>query len=281
MTATPVCRELSVLSLEKQAAPDMEGGVLHTLRLSAPGWERWSPGQFVMLRLKERGSELTWARPFSICQANDKELTLFFQVAGRGTTLLSAVRPGETVDVWGPLGNSFAVDAQGPTLLLAGGIGIAPFVGYIARHPAPNCLSMDFGHRLPLSCYPFAACGSAIAARNHHECVPADLQEFVSTIDLGISAIAAQNGLVLACGPLPFLRTVRSLALMHGARAQLSLETRMACGVGACLGCVVKGKVTAHTVKGEGGQLPDAPFSWVQTCTCGPVFWADEVELED
>lgn len=279
MAISPICREVTVLSLEQQADADSEGGVLHTLRLSAPGWESWEPGQFVMLRLKERGSDLIWARPFSICRADESSLTLFFQIAGRGTTLLSQVRKGETLDIWGPLGNSFAVSEKGPTLLLAGGIGIAPFVGYIERHPAPETLRMDFGHRLPLECYPFAACGSAIAARNHHECVPADLQAFVSTLEEGIADIAAQNGLVLACGPQPFLRTVHSLAQAHNARAQLSLENRMACGVGACLGCVVKGKVSAHAVKGEGGGA-DTPFSWVQTCTCGPVFWADEIKLD-
>jgi len=72
------------------------------------------------------------------------------------------------------------------------------------------------------------------------------------------------QGLVLACGPLPFLRTAQRFALELGVRTQLSLENKMACGVGACLGCV----------------SPDASGWPVQVCSEGPVFWADSITLE-
>ena len=268
------CLELPVLSLEQHAAPEGADSVIHTLRLAAPGWAAWQPGQFVMLRCKGARQDLIWARPFSISRADETELRIVFQVAGRGTEALRGVLPGDMLDVWGPLGNGFALAADGPTLLLAGGIGIAPFVGYIETHPAPETLSLEFGHRLPLDCYPFTDC-CAINARSYQDCGPDDLACFLESMEESIRGVAAENGLVLACGPMPFLRSVQDFSLRHKARAQVSLETRMACGVGACLGCVVKSKAGKH----KGSTDPEA-FAPVQVCTCGPVFWADEVDLD-
>lgn len=277
---TPLCRDVAVIALERHAPPEGGDGNLYTLRLQAPGWNGWKPGQFVMIRPRRAGTDVTWGRPFSISRADDKELIIVFQVVGRGTEAILDLSPGELVTVWGPLGNGFDVLPAGPTLLLAGGIGIAPFVGYIKNHPRPETLRMDFGHRLPLECYPFEACGcSGATVRNHHEQCRDDLDAFLATLESGIKEIAAQGGLVLACGPMPFLKSIQKFALRHGARAQLSLETRMACGVGACLGCVVKS--SAHG--GEHQNAPETPtaFRYVQTCTCGPVFWADQLNLDE
>ncbi len=279
----PVCREAAVLSLDRRTSPGAAEGELYTLRLRSPGWKAWHPGQFVMIRPHRAPSpDIFWARPFSISQADETELRIVFQVAGRGTRALLQLERGELVTVWGPLGNAFAVSRSGPTLLLAGGIGIAPFVGYIARHPAPETLRLEFGHRLPLDCYPFDECladfpAGNIAVRNHRETCPDDLARFVGTMADAIRDTAARDGLVLACGPMPFLKSVQTFSLRHKARAQLSLETRMACGVGACLGCVVKSKTAGDK------HRPDAPeaFRFVQTCTNGPVFRADELLLED
>ncbi len=276
LATPPICRELTVLSLESHSDPDAPGGHLFTLRLGSPGWDAWLPGQFVMLRPKNMGGDLLWARPFSISRSDASELRIVFQVAGRGTELMRGLRPGDVLDVWGPLGNAFAVSESGPTLLLAGGIGIAPFVGYIEKHPAPQTLRLDFGHRQPLGCYPFADC-SLIETRSHLECGPEDLACFLDTLEAGIRDTAEKNGLVLACGPMPFLRSVQKFARRYEARAQVSLETRMACGVGVCLGCVVK----AAGAEGGHAQSPASPeaFQYVQTCTCGPVFWAGQVDL--
>ena len=150
---------------------------------------------------------------------------------------MAKLRRGDKVHLWGPLGNRFAVEGGTPTLLLAGGIGIAPFVGYAERHPTPGVLSMVFGHRLPEDCYPVESLGERIA-----------------------------------CGPAPFLKAVQGFALAAKARCQLSLESRMACGVGACLGCVTK-----TTEKWPVEEKAGTP---VQTCTHGPVFWADQITLE-
>lgn len=277
---TPVCKDVPILSLERRVSPDSEGD-LFTLILRSPGWVNWHPGQFVMVRPQSAArADILWARPFSISRADEQELRLVFQVVGRGTKALLECERGELVTVWGPLGNAFSVSQGGPTLLLAGGIGIAPFVGYIERHPMPETLRLEFGHRLPLECYPFSAClgaESAIQATNHQECHADDLTRFITVLDNAVRETARQNGLVLACGPMPFLCSVQKFALQYGARAELSLETRMACGIGACLGCVVKS--TAPNAQTVALPAPKA-FEYVQTCTRGPVFRADAIDLE-
>jgi len=150
-------------------------------------------------------------------------------------------------------------------------MGIAPFIGYTAEHPKPWNISMLFGHREPLDCYPIDSINERITVDTLRETVPGDLDNFIFNIEERIKENAAQNGLVLACGPLPFLKTVQKFALEHGARCQLSLENKMACGVGGCLGCVVK---TTDAWPDEAKR--NAP---VQCCTKGPVFWADQVSL--
>lgn len=238
------------------------------LRLTPPAWSSWQPGQFIMLRPAHAGTERLWGRPFAICRLTPRDLVIFFQVRGKGTHEMAELKAGDEVDVWGPLGNALVMEKTTPTLLVAGGIGIAPFVGYAHAHPAPWNLSMEFGHRQSLDCYPFDSLNEKILVDPHHDKGPEDTAAFVELLDKRIAEHAAQKGLVLACGPTGLLQEVQRLAGKHGIRAQLSLETRMACGIGACLGCVVKAKPET------GGD-----FTHVQTCTCGPNFWADAVQL--
>lgn len=234
------------------------------LRLSHPGWAHWQPGQFTMLRPASFGLELPWGRPFSICHMTGRHLICFFRVQGRGTQRLAQVHPGDTVTAWGPLGRGFVMEENRPTLLLAGGMGMAPFVGYAHRHPQPWNLSMLFGHREPLDCFPMDSINERIPVDTLHEQNPDDLNNFIAALQERMRHCASQGGIALACGPEPFLRTIRSLALDLSCPTQLSLENRMACGVGACLGCVC--------------QTPRNPLP-VQTCIHGPVFWAQEVSL--
>ncbi len=122
--------------------------VFFALRLTPPSWESWRPGQFIMLRPARCGREVLWARPFSICRATSRDLIVFFQVRGRATAAMSRLLPGDVLDVWGPLGNALAMESKVPTLLLAGGIGIAPFVGYVHAHPSPWDITMAHQYHL-------------------------------------------------------------------------------------------------------------------------------------
>lgn len=245
-------------------------GRFFALRLERPEWKSWYPGQFVMVRPENWALDMPLARPFSICRVS-KELVLFFQVAGRGTARMAHLVCGDKVRLWGPLGNRFAVEEHRPTLLLAGGIGIAPFVGYVDRHPKPELLSLLFGHRQPSACYPVEVLSERINLEAYQEQEPEDLTKFLDLVRDRMADCAKAHGLVLACGPMPFLKTVQKNALACGAKTQLSLESKMGCGVGACLGCVTKTT--------EKWPVPDKAGMPVQTCTCGPVFWADQISL--
>ena len=243
----------------------------YALRLAPPAWTNWQPGQFVMIRPDSFGLEIPWARPLGICQLNQRHLICFFQVVGRGTEKLAKLKKGDEVNILGPLGHGFAVEDETQTLLLAGGMGIVPFVGYAYRHPKPWNLTMLFGHRAPIDCYPVDSIKERITVDTLRETVPGDLDNLIFSIEERMHDIADQNGLVLACGPTPFLKTVQNFAKKFQVRTQLSLENRMACGVGACLGCVTK------TTK----DWPDSQKaeSYVQVCTHGPVFWANQIDF--
>ncbi len=257
---TPQCHDVAVLRVTPHGPEGHEHG-LYLLELENPGFGQVLPGQFAMLRPVSWGFDPLWGRPFSICRALPDRLVFHFLVAGRGTAMLAALRPGDMVTLWGPLGNGFAVEPGVKTLILAGGIGVAPFVEYAAQHPTPGELTMLFGHRAPLGCYPFEDLARIMPSESFQDTGPKDIPRFVRRI--GAHMAAHKDGLALACGPEPFLKSVRAAALEHGVRCQLSLENRMACGVGACLGCVAT----------------DAAGHNVQTCTKGPVFWAGDITL--
>lgn len=269
MAVLPKSTRLSVIDLVPFGAVGHESS-FYVLRLERPDWPQWRPGQFMMVRPDSFGAEIQWGRPFGICHMTPQHLLCFFQVVGRGTERMAQLKAGDSVQVWGPLGNGFAMEDR-PTLILAGGMGIVPFVGYVYEHPQPWNLSMLFGHRAPVSCYPVDSINERCPVDTLRETVPGDLDNLIFSIRERMTDIAEQKGLVLACGPLPFLKTVQGFALELGVRTQLSLENKMACGVGACLGCVTK--TTSAWPDSEKKEWP------VQVCTHGPVFWADSVTL--
>ncbi len=237
----------------------------------APAWDNWKAGQFVMIRPSDWNDEVLWARPFSIARVTNQGLVLFFQSVGKGTNMLTKLKPGDNVVVWGPLGNGFAIEDNTPTLLLAGGIGLIPFCGYLDKHPKPANLHMMFGHRLEQSYYPLETIAQHIEVELFHEKNKEDLALFQKEIKERMLEYKKENGLILACGPMPFLQYVGKIAQEHSIRTQLSLENKMACGIGACLGCVAK----------TNQEWPDKAKAGlpIQTCTKGPVFWANHLEL--
>lgn len=255
ISETP-CRELAVLSCQPASDPNLVNLVLEN-----PGWSARC-GQFVMLRPAHWGQDLIWPRPFSICDLSTDGLRIFFQTVGRGTRRLAELVPGQKVTLWGPLGRWFRFDETRPNLILAGGMGIAPFT-MLARQEKTDHLSMLFGHRLDLEHYPYAQIAASIKSRALQQKNVEDFTAFEHVLAEQIKDLAGK-GQVLACGPEPMLKVVRKYCLLHGTDGQVSLENRMACGVGACLGCV------ARTVQGE----------FVQSCVHGPVFDVRDLDLE-
>jgi NAD(P)H-flavin reductase len=183
------------------------------LRLERGDLDPGSPGRFFMLEAPGR----LLPRPMSLCLAPPDELAFLIDPIGPGTSALCALRRGDAIHVLGPLGNGFDLRVERP-LLVAGGIGIAP-MPYLAETlgGAPALLGFRSDmHAEASRLLPGATV--VVEPRLVTELLPDD------------------PGDVLACGPEPMLEAVRRLA----PRAQLAWEAPMACGFGACFGCVVE-----------------------------------------
>jgi dihydroorotate dehydrogenase electron transfer subunit len=182
------------------------------VRVERGGIDPGVPGQFFMLEAPGR----VLPRPMSLCLAPRGELGFLLDPIGPGTAALAAVEPGDSLHVFGPLGNGFRLDVARP-LLVGGGIGIAPlpYLSEALEHP-PAVL----GFRTEL-----------------HAEAAALMPNATVVIDpvLVTDAMPLDRD-VLACGPEPMLEAVRALA----PSAQLAWEAPMACGYGACYGCVVE-----------------------------------------
>jgi dihydroorotate dehydrogenase electron transfer subunit len=191
-----------------------EVGPYTLLRLERRGLEPGSPGQFFMLEAPGR----LLPRPMSLCLAPPGELAFLVDPVGPGTRALCALRPGQAIHVFGPLGNGFDLEVERP-LLVGGGIGIAP-LPYLAEALGGE----------PHIVLGFRSESHAEAA----ELLPG--AEVVVEPRLVTELIPADPGDVLACGPEPMLEAVHARA----PHAQLAWEAPMACGYGACYGCVVE-----------------------------------------
>lgn len=243
------CKLLSAKALTK----DVFDFVLSAPELAAVA----QPGQFAQIRLPGH----TLRRPISICGIDKTAGTLrfVFQIRGEGTAELAQFQPGSQIEILAPLGNGFLVDRQKRTLLVGGGIGVPPLLG-VASELGENAVAV-LGFRNK----------DAVILEEDFQAVGA--KTLVATDD----GTYGHHGLVtdlckdqefdcvMACGPAPMLRAVTALAQERGVLCYVSLEERMACGIGACLGCAVA------LLKEDGSQY----FGHV--CKDGPVFESHRV----
>ncbi|MCR5847140.1 MAG: dihydroorotate dehydrogenase electron transfer subunit [Lachnospiraceae bacterium] len=226
-----------------------------------------SPGQFVGVYPKSKDTLLM--RPISICETDTAEGTtrLVYRVAGKGTSEFSTLNEGDKVKILANLGNGFPVDeVKGKCIvLMGGGIGIPPMLG------VAKILKGEDVH-------------SFLGYRNRDMFLSEEFMQYskvyISTEDgsVGvkgnvIDAAKACTGLkpdvIMACGPMPMLRAIKQYAKDNNIQAYISLEERMACGVGACLGCVCKTVAKDH----------HSHVNNTRICTEGPVFDAEEVDI--
>jgi dihydroorotate dehydrogenase electron transfer subunit len=189
-------------------------GAYSLLRLERGALEPGIPGQFFMLEAP--GCLLP--RPMSLCQAPSGELAFLVDPIGPGTRALCALEPGAAIHVLGPLGNGFDLAVQRP-LLVAGGIGIAPMPYLFDALGSPRAI---LGFR------------SDAHAEAGRELLPE--AEIAVEPTLVTELLPDDPGDVLACGPEPMLEALREVV----PSAQLAWEAPMACGYGACYGCVVE-----------------------------------------
>ncbi|CDE44199.1 dihydroorotate dehydrogenase B (NAD(+)) electron transfer subunit [Clostridium sp. CAG:411] len=220
------------------------------------------PGQFVSLYCKE-GSQLL-PRPISICEIDreNETLRLVYRVVGKGTKEFSKMNAGDTIRVMGPLGNGFTLEGK-KAILIGGGIGIPPMLELAKSLDCEVQVVLGYRNNDLFLKDEFTSYGKVIVSTEDGS---------VGTKGNVIDAIRekdVQGDIIFACGPTPMLRGVKAYAQEKGLKAQLSLEEKMACGIGACLACVCQSKeVDSHThVKNK------------RICKDGPVFYAEEVEL--
>lgn len=219
------------------------------------------PGQFVSVYSNNASRILP--RPISICEINKNSgmIRLVYRVVGEGTEEFSHLVPGDSVDIMGPLGNGFSLQEKS-ALLIGGGIGIPPMLELSRELKGEKQIILGYRDELFLNeelakngtVYLATEDGSAGTKGNVLDAICAE----------GLSA-----DVIYACGPTPMLRALKAYAEEKGIECWLSLEERMACGVGACLGCVCKSKeVDSHShVHNK------------RVCKDGPVFLSTEVEL--
>ncbi len=251
----PICSTLPVKGID---SPNSER--FFSLYLGNEKWD-YRPGQFVMIRPCSWDTDPVWPRPFSICESTDSGLRIFFQIAGRGTRYLAGLKVGDNLKIWGPLGNGFDFRERERLLILAGGMGIAPFIGFVKNHPHPENIRLVFGHTASADCFPLSELPLEIGKKVLLQETEEDLLDFQSIIREEIRS--GEERRILACGPLPFLRFLQKTGREKNAQIQISLENTMACGVGACLGCVQENS------EGE----------FVSTCRQGPVFPAHKIRI--
>lgn len=241
---------------------DMLAKDIYSLVLSAPEIARQAAaGQFVSVYTHDMSRLLP--RPISLCviDAAAGTLRLVYRVVGYGTDEFSHLTVGETVDILGPLGNGF-MKSDKRAILVGGGIGIPPMLELARELDCEKSVVLGYRDEIFLADEFREYADVYIASEDGAHGVKGNV------ID-AICGYKVTGDVIYACGPLPMLRGLKAYAKERGLECQISMEERMACGVGACLACVCD-----TTDVDEHSQVKNR-----RVCKDGPVFYAEEVEL--
>ncbi len=244
------------------------GPHIYDLRLACKEMvEEAVPGQFVSLYVDDAARLLP--RPISICGIDREkgELRLVYRVTGEktGTAEIAKLGVGDEIEVLGPLGNGFLLEDMGDVILIGGGIGIPPMLELMKQLPKAGKKTAVMGYRdnqLFLA-EEFKAYGEiVVATEDGSEGVKGNVLDAIRERKI-------KGDTIMACGPTPMLRAIKAYAKENHIRCYISLEEKMACGVGACLACVCKTKEVDHHSQVNNRRI----------CKDGPVFLAEEVEI--
>ena len=229
----------------------------YSLRLDAPEFPAHRPGQFAMLQLDpglERVDPLL-PRPMAVYRREGDALEFRFKPVGRGTRMMGALSPGAQVGLVGPLGNGFR-PPSGPALLVGGGTGIASLYELASDSARPVRVALGAATSVELLGLPdFQAldCGLSLSTEDGSE-------GHRGRVTDGLEVRPGES--VYACGPNAMLRAVAALAEAADAPCHVSLESRMACGFGICLGCVVPVRSGYRYLCTQGPVLDAAELRW-------------------
>ena len=219
-------------------------------------------GQFVSVYTKDSSRLLP--RPISLCGIDKEkgELRLVYRVAGAGTEEFSRYEAGEKVQVMGPLGNGFPLKEK-KAILIGGGIGIPPMLGLMKALDCERTAVLGYRDSQLFLKDEFEAFGPVYVATEDGSAGTKG-----NVLD-AIRANGVEGAVIYACGPTPMLRAIKAYAAENGIECYISLEERMACGIGACLACVCQSKEVDHHSNVHNKRI----------CKDGPVFAAEEVEI--
>lgn len=233
------------------------------------------PGQFISMYTKDASKLLP--RPISICDIDRENglIRVVYRISGQGTLQFSRYRAGDSIDVLGPLGNGYCLDtiageAEEPAslMLVGGGIGIPPMLGLAKAYR---------------EAYPGADMSVVLGYRNSDTFLDEEFRDIAKVYyasddgSIGIKGnvinaiqeYGIKTQVICACGPTPMLKGIQKYAAAENITAYISMEEKMACGIGACLACVCKTKeADSHSMVHNR-----------RICKDGPVFRADEIEL--
>lgn len=256
-------KETARVLFQKELAPG-----IYDMWIKTEMAKRAFAGQFVGVYPRDKSTLLP--RPISICETNREEgkLRIVYRMAGKGTEEFAGYQAGDETEILGVLGNGFPVnEAKGKrVVLMGGGIGIPPMVE-LARElkEAGNSVIVIAGYRddklfLKEDLEKYA--GVYVATEDGSAGVMGNVLTVMEEKNV-------QADMIMACGPMPMLCAIKKYSRENGIKAYISLEERMACGVGACLGCVCRTKNIDHHSHVNNARI----------CTDGPVFDAEDVEI--
>jgi dihydroorotate dehydrogenase electron transfer subunit len=260
---------------------NIKAGLLSNKRIRDKYWHavlqapdiaaRASAGQFLSVLLSETKYEPLLRRPFSIHKVSRLRVEILYEVVGKGTQVFSRKKPGEQLDIIGPLGKGFDLTASERkgievSILVAGGIGIAPLLFLAKRLESmkskPETIVL-IGARtknqvLCLDEFKRSGCSVRVSTDDGTQGERGRVTNLLENVLRKVHD--PKRTTIYACGPKPMLKGTQTIANKYNIPAQLSLESHMACGIGACLGCVV------DTIDG-----------FKRVCKEGPVFQSNQI----
>ena len=231
------------------------------------------PGQFIMVKVDNEKTFLR--RPFSICSTGGKTFSILFKVVGIGTEILSKKKTGDVLNIIGPLGTDYLVSRASclVPIFVAGGTGVASllFLASKIKSPQKPMAFLGFKTKSEILFEPeFKKLGCEVIVSTEDGSygkkglITDIFKKFLLPTFYSLLPV------VYACGPKKMLKEVAEICKSKKLKCYVSLEERMACGVGACMGCVIK------TIENEKLKIKD-DFGYKRVCKDGPVFDAEKI----
>lgn len=221
------------------------------------------PGQFFNFYIEDKS--LLLPRPISVCEITPELTKFVYHIVGSGTEKLAQVKEGDWIKILGPLGNGFTIPPQGSSIIIVGGgMGIAPLLEVAKRTTGEKYVYLGFTES-PFLLEKF----SKYSENLHYSTVSGEEGFHGNVIDL-LRNYPVEAQYVYACGPKQMLKTLIGEESLKGAKIELSMEERMGCGIGACLGCGIKIK-----------KINQKEWKYLRVCKDGPVFDGNEVVWDE